>query len=170
MSSLKNGGIPEHARTNFQLLRIPPAGKIRFRSLTSAWIAAETHWNGKGTDLCTETLKCHACLAGIRKVWKGYLLGESTTSKAIKIVEITALAAFQLLEFEWRKKSLLGAVITVNRKGEKRNGPCTAAIEGWQEVLNPITMEILEHCVSTIYRVHTVQLREKIVKSCQAED
>jgi len=154
MATFGYGGAPQNANRQYDLIRVGAGKCVTFTCRTATWVDVITHFNGRTTLVCTGDDQCEACRRGSQQVWKAYLLGQSMTSDRVCIVELTANAAYCLIEDEMRGGTLLGAVISLSRRGSRPNGVLNAKILCREKNVVGLPLEQCEHTVRCIYRAH----------------
>lgn len=145
---------PSIPRKPWPILRPGACRPLRFVSLCKCWAAKNTHWFGGKTVECTLTDECIACQRGIDVRWTGWIIGKSMVNEDRAICHLSAGAANDLVPILRERGSLLGAQIVLERKGEKRNGPVYARVEGQSEVDRPFTAAELEKIINVIFGIH----------------
>jgi len=110
-----------------RLLRVPP--KQSYQGLVTSTLlqGCPTHYAERRTQPCTgET--CRHCLAGLVPRFLVYLSICSTRTRAHAVLELTALAAQPVNDYQTRHGSIRGALLTAERAGNRPNSPVRVTI------------------------------------------
>lgn len=119
-------------------------------------VGAITHFARRRTQPCTGA-DCPWCLDAIPGRWHGYLSVLSTRTRSQYILELTALAAVAVADYEERKGSLRGAMIVATRIGNKPNSPVTCTVSPSDADLRTLPRGVnLEKFLCTIWHVPPV--------------
>lgn len=148
----KNGHPPKDAYSPYEVVKVLPGKPIRFISQSQEWESVQTHWYGRHSVRCPKPDYCQLCEDRNDTAWKAYLLGTAPSGGVTAIFQITPLSASSLLEFNGRPEGLLGAIISLERKGQRTNGPLTASLRGWTRDVTERPFPILERVVRVLYR------------------
>jgi len=98
MASVVRQDIPPKAGPQLPIVRHTRAGQRMFRILSKSLYGIWTHWDGRRSIPCSgENKECYGHVNGMPRRWKGYLHCIDGESKEECFVEITPLAADQLL-------------------------------------------------------------------------
>lgn len=145
---------PTNARKPWQIVRVGVEQPLLFIAGSRYWKGKFNHWFGGKTIECVGENECVACKSGRKPRWEGYIVGIGVPSGARALVCLTAAAAGDLDRYELGPHRLLGARITLKRKGPNVNGGVYAAIDAWQKVARETSMDDLANIVETIYGHH----------------
>lgn len=90
-------------------------------------VGANTHFAKRRTQPCTGP-DCPWCADAIPAHWHGYLSVWSTRHRTQHVLELTALAAVSVADYDDKKGSLRGAMILARRTGNRPNSPVSVTI------------------------------------------
>jgi hypothetical protein len=83
-------------------------------------LGCNTHyWSGRTTPCASDD--CPACKEGAPWRWKGYLSAIDCDTRRHVLLEVTALAAEPLVQYQDAKGTLRGALIEATRPGTRKN-------------------------------------------------
>jgi hypothetical protein len=98
---------------------------------------------------------CSLCDVRNARVWKAYLLGTAPTGGVTAIFQLTPLSAGMLDEASRCERGLLGAIIRLQRKGNRENSPLEAQLRGWVDEVVEKPYEELERVVKVLYKQYS---------------
>jgi hypothetical protein len=148
----RNGRPPSGIYSPYEVVKCLPGKPIKFVCQSKEWEDVETHWFGGHSVQCPKPAPCKLCEERHDVAWKAYLLGTAPTGGVTAIFQLTPLAASTLLEWVDRQRGLLGAIILLNRKGDRANGPLTAELRGWCDHVVERPYERLQRVVKVLYK------------------
>lgn len=90
-------------------------------------VGRDTHFTNRRTAACTGP-DCSYCLDNVPARWHGYISICSTRLTSQAVLELTALAAQPIIDYQDRHGSLRGARLRASRKGNKHNSPVTCEV------------------------------------------
>lgn len=151
----RNGRAPTDVYSPYEVIKVHPGKPVKFISVCNDFESVVTHWYGRHSVRCDETPLCQLCLDRNDKVWKGYLLGTAPTGGQVAIFQITPLSAVPLQELVDNGRGLRGAIIKLERKGQRANSPLTAELRGWARDTVEIPYENLERVVNVLYKQYS---------------
>jgi len=103
------------------LLRTPANGKLIVAITCNEMIGCPTHWYTGRTVPC-EQENCEACANGFPWRWHGYLSVMLQQARRHALLELTAQAAEQVVEYGTTHGSLRGTILTAQRHRNRHNG------------------------------------------------
>lgn len=148
----KNGRPPRNVFSPYQVVKVLPNKPVKFVCQSRQWETVVTHWYGNHSVRCDGTDNCGLCLDRNAQVWKAYVLGCGAGGGPTAIFQLTPLAAYMLDETSLQDRGLLGAIIVLNRKGNRPNSPLEASIRGWTDTYVEKPFEQLERVVKVLYK------------------
>lgn len=151
----RNGTIPTDVYSPYQVVKVQPGKPIKFVCQSQEWESIDTHWYGRHSVRCLRPDYCQLCEDRNAKVWKAYLLGTAPTGGVTAIFQITPLSATMLEDQTRCETGLLGAIIRLERKGQRPNSPLEASIRGYVASTEERCYEQLERVVNVLYKQYT---------------
>jgi hypothetical protein len=136
-----------------RLFRIP-TGKIYQGVITSpTMVGRYTHYVRRRTIPHFDR-DCPECLTGSEARWHGYISVYSLGGHAHSVLELTALAAGPIKEFQERHGSLRGSEIWAQRMGAAPNSPVQTRVNAADHDLRTIPQPVdLRAFLCTIWRI-----------------
>jgi hypothetical protein len=98
-----------------RLVRVGPGKSIEAIITCDHLIGANTHFAHRRTQPCTGP-DCSLCRDAVPARWHGYLSIWSTRNRSQAVLELTALAAVPVADYDDRKGGLRGALITATHR------------------------------------------------------
>lgn len=118
MAGLSRQDEPPRPGPNLPLMRVGANGVVRFLILSSRMFGLWTHWINKKSMPCVEpSSKCEGCKVGACRRWKGYLHAVNMHNRQEGFLELTPIAAQQLLQQAGIASVLRGLQVQVQRGG-----------------------------------------------------
>lgn len=103
------------------LVRTPANGKLCAMLTCSDLLGCATHWFGGRTVPC-EAPTCKPCEEGVPWRWHAYVSGVRNATHQHILLEFTAQAAEQLVQYRDNHISLRGCIVTAQRHRNRHNG------------------------------------------------
>lgn len=126
-SGFRRRAPADAAPLDYQLVRVPPAGRIGGICLSSDLLCRDIHHYGGRSMPCVGA-GCPACRDASRLEWKGWIAIYSHTTRTTKILELTKRAMLPLEEWYKEHRTLRGALVITARCGSKANGPLFSTV------------------------------------------
>lgn len=121
MAGLFRQDEPPRPGPSLPLMRLGAGATVRFLLLNSRLFGLWTHWVNKKSIPCLEPqAKCEGCKTGACRRWKGYVHAVNMHNRQEGFLELTPVAAQQLLEQAGRGNSLRGLQVQVQRGGGEK--------------------------------------------------
>lgn len=132
-----------------RLLRVPAKSFLRGIITSDKLVGAPTHYANRRTQPCQDK-DCELCRDGNQPRWHGYISLIHTASNNHIVLELTALAAVPIKDWETRHGSLRGANIRAERPGNRDNSPVQCRLEAADHDLRVLPLGVhlvtfLEH-------------------------
>ena len=136
-----------------RLIRVPK-GQVLVGIITSPTLVGRyTHFVRRRT-IPHYDVDCQECLTGSEPRWHGYISIWSPTGHAHSVLELTALAAAPVKDFQDRHGSLRGAEIHAQRMGNAPNSPVQTRLDAADHDLRRIPQPVdLRAFLCTIWRI-----------------
>ena len=128
MDNWKNRPPAPNEFGGIRLLRVPKAKSLEMLITSDTLIGCDTHFSHRRTIPCTGP-GCPLCLDGSTPRWHGYISICSTRHTAQAVLELTALAAQPVMDYQDRHGSLRGARLKATRVGNHDNSPVHCSLE-----------------------------------------
>jgi hypothetical protein len=128
MENWKNRPPAPNEFGGIRLLRVPKAKTLELLITSDHLIGCDTHFSHRRTIPCTGP-NCPLCLDGSPARWHGYVSICSTRQNAQAVLELTALAAQPVIDYQDRHGSLRGARLKAMRVGNHDNSPVNCSLE-----------------------------------------
>jgi len=127
-----------------RLLRVPPAKSLEGIVTSHHLVGAFTHFAHRRTQPCSGH-DCSLCADAVPSRWHGYISIWSTRTRTQAVLELTALAAAPVADYDARQGTLRGATIVATRQGNRPNSPVTVTISptdiDLRQIPRPIVLE-----------------------------
>jgi len=137
-----------------RLIRVGTAKHFEAIITSDHMIGCLTHFYKRRTIPCTAP-DCQADCDGVPARWHGYLSVLCTRTRTHYVLELTALAAVPVAEFDDAKGSLRGAMLDATRLGNKPNGPVSCVISPSSADLRTLPRAVhLERFLATIWHLN----------------
>lgn len=111
----------ESSGFNFDIVRCPPAGKLRAAITCESLVGCPTHFFRGHTVPCTGAA-CQACAEALPWRWHGYVTIYTSQTHFHQLLELTAPPAEVLATYREQHGSLRGCEILLNRNSPRPNG------------------------------------------------
>jgi len=141
-----------------RLVRVPAKGSIRGLVTSTHLLGCLTHYYRQRTAPC-EGVNCQACRDGHAPRWHGYISYLDANGHNHRVLELTALAAQAVAEFDDRNGTLRGAIFYAERTGGRPNSPVAVTVEPHDTDLRKLPDPLdLEKFLTTIWAEGTRRL------------
>lgn len=110
-----------------RLIRVATAKTLEAIITCDHLVGRNTHFAKRRTQPCTGP-DCPWCADATPAHWHGYLSVLSTRNRTQLVLELTALAAGPVADYDDKKGSLRGAMLVAQRTGNRPNSPVQATI------------------------------------------
>lgn len=142
-----------HEFGGVRLLRVPPRGWTHGTITSHRLIGTYTHFSSRRTQPCSGPT-CSLCAEGQPPRWHGYLSILSSSSARHLVLELTALAAQPVAEYQKRHGSLRGATIKAERAGNRPNSPVHVEVTPADTDLRTLPAEVhIRRYLATIWGI-----------------
>jgi hypothetical protein len=136
-----------------RLIRVPKGTVLQGIITCDRMVGRFTHFVRRRTVPHVEK-DCPECLNGSEPRWHGYISVWAPTGHAHSVLELTALAAAPVQDFQDRHGSLRGAEIYARRLGNAPNGPVQTTVNAADHDLRKIPQAVnLRAFLCTIWRI-----------------
>jgi hypothetical protein len=115
------------AFAGIRLLRVPAGRSLEGICTTPELIGCNTHYWHRHTTPCLGP-SCPACLDGQPARWHGFVGYWSPSAHCQNVLELTALAAQPVIDYQDRHGTLRGATLKASRIGNRPNSPVQTVI------------------------------------------
>jgi hypothetical protein len=127
MENWKNRPPKPNEFGGIRIMRIPKGKGLDLLITSATLVGADTHFAQRRTIPCSGPA-CALCLDGSPVRWHGYVSICSTRLSAQGVLELTALAATPLIDYQDRHGSLRGASLRAARTGNHDNSPVHCSV------------------------------------------
>jgi hypothetical protein len=153
MDNWKNRPPQPNEFGGVRLLRVPKGKTLDLLITSDTLIGCDTHFSHRRTIPCTGP-NCPMCLDGQPARWHGYVSICSTRQTAQAVLELTALAAQPVIDYQDRHGSLRGARLTASRVGNHENSPVHCSLTPSDTDLRQLPSAVhLENFLSVIWHL-----------------
>jgi len=118
----------ENQKSLIPILRTKPGPGLRVVILSDEWIWAPTHYDGKRTVICDDSIDCKLCAKQVQS-WKGFLLVREFSGTRKALLCITPNVVEEMSKGKEMLGSLTGLVVHFTRLGKERNSPLAAHVQ-----------------------------------------